>query len=145
MSKRQNMILKKHFSPVLLCLALSLQSGLLLAAPENKAASASASAGAPTAKLEAFVVNLSSTERYLQLSMALQIASAEVNDKIKMFMPKVRHTLILLLSSKDSEQLQSLDGKHQLMEEIKSGVNKTLELKERDGVTDVFFENFVIQ
>ncbi|MBC3908319.1 flagellar basal body-associated FliL family protein [Undibacterium sp. NL8W] len=139
------MILKKHFSPVLLCLALSLQSGLLLAAPENKAASASASAGAPTAKLEAFVVNLSSTERYLQLSMALQIASAEVNDKIKMFMPKVRHTLILLLSSKDSEQLQSLDGKHQLMEEIKSGVNKTLELKERDGVTDVFFENFVIQ
>ena len=127
------MILKKHFSPVLLCLALSLQSGLLLAAPENKAASASASAGAPTAKLEAFVVNLSSTERYLQLSMALQIASAEVNDKIKMFMPKVRHTLILLLSSKDSEQLQSLDGKHQLMEEIKSGVNKTLELKERDG------------
>lgn len=139
------MILKKHFSPVLLCLALSLQSGLLLAAPENKAASASASAGAATAKLEAFVVNLSSTERYLQLSMALQIASAEVNDKIKMFMPKVRHTLILLLSSKDSEQLQSLDGKHQLMEEIKSGVNKTLELKERDGVTDVFFENFVIQ
>lgn len=139
------MILKKHFFPVLLCLALSLQSGLLLAAPENKAASASASAGAPTAKLEAFVVNLSSTERYLQLSMALQIASAEVNDKIKMFMPKVRHTLILLLSSKDSEQLQSLDGKHQLMEEIKSGVNKTLELKERDGVTDVFFENFVIQ
>ena len=139
------MILKKHFSPVLLCLALILQSGLLLAAPENKDASGSAGAGAATAKLEAFVVNLSSTERYLQLSMALQIASAEVNDKIKMFMPKVRHTLILLLSSKDSEQLQSLDGKHQLMEEIKSGVNKTLELKERDGVTDVFFENFVIQ
>lgn len=138
------MMLKKHLSPILLCLALSLQSGLVLA-NSGKDASSSASAGAATAKLEAFVVNLSSTERYLQLSMALQIANAEVNDKIKMFMPKVRHTLILLLSSKDGEQLQSLDGKHQLMEEIKNGVNKTLDLKERDGVTDVFFENFVIQ
>lgn len=145
MSKRQNMILKKHLSPVLFCLALSLQSGLVLANSGSKDASASASAGAATAKLEAFVVNLSTTERYLQLSMALQITSAEVSDKIKMFMPKVRHAVILLLSSKDSEQLQSLDGKHQLMEEIKNGVNKTLELKERDGVTDVFFENFVIQ
>lgn len=138
------MMLKKHLSPILLCLALSLQSGLVLA-NSGKDASSSASAGAATAKLEAFVVNLSSTERYLQLSMALQIANTEVSDRIKMFMPKVRHTLILLLSSKDGEQLQSLDGKHQLMEEIKNGVNKTLDLKERDGVTDVFFENFVIQ
>jgi flagellar FliL protein len=101
--------------------------------------------GGSTAKLEAFTVNLSSTERYLQLSMALQIANAEVSDRIKMFMPKLRHALIVLLSSKDSEQLQSLEGKHQLMEEIKEGVNKTLNLKEHDGVTDVFFENFVIQ
>jgi len=137
-------MLKKHLSPILLCLALSLQSGMALA-NSGKDASSSASAGAATAKLEAFVVNLSSTERYLQLSMALQIANTEVSDRIKMFMPKVRHTLILLLSSKDGEQLQSLDGKHQLMEEIKNGVNKTLDLKERDGVTDVFFENFVIQ
>ncbi|MFZ6731152.1 flagellar basal body-associated FliL family protein [Undibacterium sp. Ji42W] len=136
------MMLKKHLYPLLLCLALSLSSGMALA---NSGGSASASGGGSTAKLEAFVVNLSTTERYLQLSMALQIANAEVNDKIKLFMPKVRHTLILLLSSKDGEQLQSLEGKHQLMEEIKNGVNKTLDLKEHDGVTDVFFENFVIQ
>ncbi|MFZ6638506.1 flagellar basal body-associated FliL family protein [Undibacterium sp. TC4M20W] len=135
-------MLKKHLYPFLLCLVLSLSSGMALA---NSGGSASASGGGSTAKLEAFVVNLSTTERYLQLSMALQIANAEVNDKIKLFMPKVRHTLILLLSSKDGEQLQSLEGKHQLMEEIKNGVNKTLDLKEHDGVTDVFFENFVIQ
>ncbi|MBC3916867.1 flagellar basal body-associated FliL family protein [Undibacterium sp. CY18W] len=126
-----------------LCLALGMMAGSASANSGGK--EASASSGAPTAKLEAFVVNLSTTERYLQLSLALQIANAEVNDKIKMLMPKVRHTLILLLSSKDSEQLQSLEGKHQLMEEIKDGVNKTLDLKEHDGVTDVFFENFVIQ
>ena len=137
------MILKKHLSPFLLCLALTLPSGVVLANSGGK--DAGAAGAASTAKLEAFTVNLASTERYLQLSMALQIASAEVSDKIKMFMPKVRHTLILLLSSKEGEQLQSLDGKHQLMEEIKNGVNKTLDLKEHDGVTDVFFENFVIQ
>ncbi|MFZ6721873.1 flagellar basal body-associated FliL family protein [Undibacterium sp. Ji49W] len=126
-----------------LCLALGMVTGSASANSGGK--EASASAGAPTAKLEAFVVNLSTTERYLQLSMALQIANPEVSDRIKMLMPKVRHTLILLLSGKGSEQLQSLEGKHQLMEEIKDGVNKTLELKEHDGVTDVFFENFVIQ
>ncbi|MFZ6757349.1 flagellar basal body-associated FliL family protein [Undibacterium sp. Ji50W] len=126
-----------------LCLALSMATGWASANSGGK--EASASAGAPTAKLEAFTVNLSSTDRYLQLSMALQIASVDVSEKIKMFMPKVRHTLILLLSSKDSEHLQSLEGKHQLMEEIRDGVNKTLETNEHDGVTDVFFENFVIQ
>jgi len=104
-----------------------------------------ATGGSPIAKLESFTVNLSTTERYLQLSLSLQIANPEVSEKIKMFMPKVRHVLIVLLSSKEGEQLQSLEGKHKLMEEIKEGVNKTLELKEHDGVTDVFFENFVIQ
>ncbi|MFZ6654615.1 flagellar basal body-associated FliL family protein [Undibacterium sp. TJN19] len=136
------MILKKHLSPFLLCLALSLSSGVALA---NSGGKEGGAGGGSTAKLEAFTVNLSSTERYLQLSMALQIANAEVSDRIKMFMPKLRHVLIVLLSSKDGEQLQSLEGKHKLMEEIKEGVNKTLELKEHDGVTDVFFENFVIQ
>lgn len=134
---------KKTVYTFILCLVLGMTTGWASANSGGK--EGGESAGTPTAKLEAFTVNLSSTERYLQLSMALQIASAEVNEKIKMFMPKVRHTLILLLSSKDSEHLQSLEGKHQLMEEIKEGVNKTLELKEHDGVTDVFFENFVIQ
>ena len=134
-------MLKKYIYAAFLSFALSLLSSTALA----NSGGGSASAGGATAKLEPFVVNLASTERYLQLSLTLQIASPEVTEKIKMFMPKVRHVLIVLLSSKEGEQLQSLDGKHQLMEEIKEGVNKTLNLKEHDGVTDVFFENFVIQ
>jgi flagellar FliL protein len=98
-----------------------------------------------TARLEPFTVNLSSFDRYLQVSVALQLGAPDVSEKIKMFMPVVRHTLLLLLSGKDSATLQSAEGKHQLIEEIKAAVNHALELKEHDGVTDVFFENFVIQ
>lgn len=133
---------KKHLYAALFCLALSM---ITATASANSGGSASATGGAATAKLEPFVVNLSTTDRYLQLSLTLQIATAEVTDRIKMLMPKVRHALIVILSGKEGEQLQSLEGKHKLMEEIKDGVNKTLDMKERDGVTDVFFENFVIQ
>lgn len=127
----------------ILCFAFSLLTDVASANSSEK--EASATGATPVAKLEPFTVNLSTTDRYLQTSLTLQIANAEVTEKIKMLMPKVRHAMIMLLSSKESEQLQSLEGKHLLIEEIKKGVNKTLDLKEHDGVTDVFFENFVIQ
>lgn len=129
---------------ILLCCVLNVLSADAAFA-NSSAKEASATGAIPTAKLEPFTVNLAASDRYLQTNLTLQIANPEVTDKIKMLMPKVRHALIVLLSSKESEQLQSLEGKRQLMEEIKNGVNKTLELKEHDGVTDVFFENFVIQ
>lgn len=130
---------------ILLSCALCL--GVLISgqvtAKEGKEASAAGSV--PMARLEAFTVNLSGVDRYLQVNIALQLASPEVAEKIKAYMPVVRHKMIVMLSSKESGELNSLEGKRNLMTEIKETINKALELKERDGVTDVFFENFVIQ
>ena len=132
----------KILRTVALCLAIGV-SGNALANSGSKEASAAGAAA--TARLEPFVVNLSDSDRYLQVIVTLQIASGEVGEKIKMYMPIIRHKLILILSDKESARIQSIAGKQDLMEEIKYSVNKALELKEHDGVTDIFFENFVIQ
>lgn len=101
--------------------------------------------GGLTVKLEPFVVNLSSFERFLQVSITLQVGNPEMAEKIKASLPLVRHGLIMILSDKDSAQLQSLQGKRELMEEIMHKLNKILGGKEHQGVTEVFFENFIIQ
>lgn len=96
-------------------------------------------------RLEPFTVNLARFDRYLQVMVSLQVASPEVAEKVKQYMPKVRHHIIVLLSSKESDEVQSTQGKHELIENIKHRLNQALELKEHDGITDIYFENFVIQ
>ncbi|MFZ6847916.1 flagellar basal body-associated FliL family protein [Undibacterium sp. RuRC25W] len=95
--------------------------------------------------LEPFTVNLSSFDRYLQISLTLQLGNPETGEKIKAKMPMVRHAMIMLLSSKESSDIQNSDGKRELINEIKEKLNQALGLKEHDGVTDVYLINFVIQ
>lgn len=131
----------KLFCSALLCVLC----GLTPAAFAVSGGGSASASGTATAALEPFTVNLSSFDRYLQVSVTLQVAGPEVVEKIKAVMPMVRHNMIMLLSGKESSQIQSADGKHDLIEEIKERVNKVLETKEKNGVTDVFFVNFVIQ
>lgn len=129
-----------------LLFATVLSCGMCLTAPALANSGKESSAGGDSsAKLEAFTVNLGRTDQYLQLVLTLQLSSGEFAEKVKLFMPVVRHNLIVLLSSKEPADLQSSAGKKELIEQIKTAVNKALNAKEHDGVTDIFFENFVIQ
>ncbi|MDE2429558.1 MAG: flagellar basal body-associated FliL family protein, partial [Burkholderiales bacterium] len=94
-----------------LCLGV-LISGQVTA---NEGKEASAAGSVPMARLEAFTVNLSGVDRYLQVNIALQLANPEVAEKIKAYMPVVRHKMIVMLSSKESDELNSLEGKRNLM------------------------------
>lgn len=125
-----------------------LMLALLGASSQSFANSGGKDAGAGsgnTAKLEAFTVNLANTERYLQVVVTLQVASAEIAEQVKMYMPMVRHGLILILSSKDDGEIQTPEGKRELIGEMREKLNKVLKTDEHTGVTDIFFENFVIQ
>ncbi|MBR7801524.1 flagellar basal body-associated FliL family protein [Undibacterium fentianense] len=107
---------------------------------------ASASAGGGNiARLEPFVVNLASFDHYLQAIITLQVSSAEIGDKVKMFMPVVRHAVIMSLSGKEAIEVQDNAGKKLLIEELRERINKAISAKNDDGVLDIFFENFVIQ
>ncbi len=97
-------------------------------------------------KLEVFTVNLAGGERFLQVEMSMKIADPKVSEEIKLRMPDIRDAVLRLLSSKQAEELASVEGKTKLSEEIKKQVNHVLAIKKPDeGVLAVLFLSFIIQ
>jgi flagellar FliL protein len=99
--------------------------------------------------LETFTVNLQADgggEHYLQVGIDLKVTDPAVVDLVKLHMPEIRNSVLLLLSSRSAEQIASLEGKQKLSAEIQEQVNKPLNGKAvGKGVTGVFFTSFVIQ
>lgn len=74
--------------------------------------------------LESFVVNLraqapESGDQYLQTDMALRLAGPEVADQVKQHMPEVRSRVLMLLSTKTSQELLTPEGKTRLAEAVR--------------------------
>ncbi len=109
--------------------------------------------------LEPFVVNLAGeVQHYLQVGIDLKVAEAKVGDRIKAHLPEIRNGVLLLLSSKNVEDLGTLEGKNRLREEIRVAVNHPLGVgdgvagedshgsaEEGEGVREVLLTSFVIQ
>lgn len=111
--------------------------------------------------LEPFVVNLAGeVQHYLQVGIDLKVSEAGVGDQIKAHLPEIRNGVLLLLSSKNIEELGTLEGKNQLRQEIRSAVNGPLGIdgskpagdghggdhaQEGEGVQEVLLTSFVIQ
>jgi flagellar FliL protein len=96
-------------------------------------------------KLGTFTVNLQEISEFMQVDISVKMPNAELLQAIKTYHPFIRHELILLLSSQRSEQLASVAGKQKLLEQTKTTINKALKLDEKEGVSEVLFESFVIQ
>ena len=98
--------------------------------------------------LEAFVVNLQSDsgDKYLQVTMTLQVPDEEQASLLKLNMPQVRSRLLMLLSSKDSAEILTSEGKKQLIQEIVDQVKVPFVPKgSPQKVVGVFFTSFVVQ
>ncbi|MEQ1602211.1 MAG: flagellar basal body-associated protein FliL [Methylophilaceae bacterium] len=98
--------------------------------------------------LETFTVNLQPDpgEQYLQAEMSLQIADAHEEENIKTHMPLVRNRVLMVLSSKKSSEISTLEGKTALTKELVSEINKPFaEGGEAQTVSDVLFTSFIIQ
>ncbi|MGE5027684.1 MAG: flagellar basal body-associated protein FliL [Betaproteobacteria bacterium] len=99
--------------------------------------------------LETFTVNLQSdgdSDHYLQVGIDLKVTDSSVVELVKLHMPEIRNSVLLLLSSKSTGQISSLEGKQKLSEEIQAQINKPLNTKVTNkGVTGVYFTSFVIQ
>ena len=127
-------------------LALVFLLAAFLLAAESASAEEGGGKDTQHAALEPITVNLQgSTRQYLQVEMTLRLAKPELIDKIKLYMPVIRHTMILLLTSKEANQLTPLDGKMKLVQESKNALNRALGLTEKDGITDVLFTALIIQ
>ncbi len=98
--------------------------------------------------LEPFVVNLQSDDgdKYLQVQMTLQVADDAQVSLIKANAPQIRSRLLMLLSSKDANEVLTPEGKEKLMQEIIEQVSLPFVPKgEPQKVSGVFFTSFVVQ
>lgn len=116
--------------------------------------------------LETFTVNLvpDPGEQYLQTDISLQIKDAHTDQLIKDQMPLVKSSILLVLSSKKSSEINTMDGKNALAKELTTELNKIFSGgdhgKEEHGkedhgdkehsskdqaITGVFFTSFIIQ
>lgn len=103
--------------------------------------------------LDPFTVNLvaETGDQFLQLMISVEVADISVGDRLKMYMPKLRNNITLLLSTKKASELVTKDGKELLAEEIRDQMNDIVEIPSvkgkppQDAVKEVLFTSFIIQ
>lgn len=96
--------------------------------------------------LKSFIVNLldkkGAGKRYLKLSMELEIGSEEQRLKVEKHIPKLRDTILLLLSSRSLKDIRTMEGKLELKQSLLSRMNQVL----GEGMIHrVYFTEFVVQ
>ncbi|WP_067099749.1 flagellar basal body-associated FliL family protein [Marinomonas atlantica] len=97
---------------------------------------------------QAFVVDfmVSGKQRYLQLNMTLKSRDQGQIDAVKLHMPLIRNSLVLLFSSQSFDELQTVDGKKALKVASVETINSILTQETGlGGIEDVLFTNFVMQ
>lgn len=100
--------------------------------------------GGQLVTLDSFVVNLSDPmgRRYLKTTMDVEVANAAAAAELAAAMPRVKDTLLLLLSSKSFEDISSMDKKIELKNDIVSRLNQIIG---KNKVRNVYFTEFVVQ
>lgn len=80
-------------------------------------------------KLEPFTVKLQSEnqESYLQATPELRVADLKVGEQIKLYMPEIRHKVLLILSGKKSSDLNSPQGVERLSNEMRVTIDAVLD------------------
>jgi flagellar protein FliL len=100
--------------------------------------------GGQLVTLDSFVVNLSDPmgRRYLKTTLDVEVANAAAAAELTAAMPRVKDTLLLLLSSKSFEDISSMDKKIELKNDIVSRLNLIVG---KNKVRNVYFTEFVVQ
>lgn len=146
------------------CLAIS--ASLVISASYPVMASATTDEGAPPADTAgvpdralgavyvplqpAFVVNYGGPAagrlRYLKADIAVRLANNEAASALRHHMPYVRNNLVLLFSAQTDDSLASQEGREALRQEALREVREVLLREERkEGVVDLYFNNFLVQ
>lgn len=101
---------------------------------------------------ESFTVNLvpEQGEQFLQLVVSVEVEDVAAGDTIKLYMPKLRNRVMLLLSDKKASDLITKDGKEKLAQEIREQMNEVIDPSTKGRkvdapVREVLFTSFIIQ
>lgn len=98
----------------------------------------------PVMELEPFLLNLADREelRFLKVSIKLELDRPEDKTDYQNKIPAIRDSLLVLLSSKESQLLRTVNGKRRVREEIMTRVNGVMS---KGKVANVYFTDFIIQ
>lgn len=104
-------------------------------------------AGGPSANifpLEPFIVNIYDGQelRYLKVKVELEMAAPAVKGEIEARLAPIRDAVLVLLSAKTLQDIQDIQGKNTLKEEILAAINKHIP---PGKLAKVYFTDFVVQ
>lgn len=96
--------------------------------------------------MDPYIVNLidETTERYLKVVMQLELSDPMAADEMKRLDPKLRDTILDLLSSKTFKEMVDPLAKQRLRDEIAMRMNMNIDLA-KGKVLNVYFTEFIIQ
>lgn len=113
-------------------------------APETKTVRTQPVQSLQTVTLEPFLVNLADPlgKRYIKVTFEVEIVNPQVAEELTRQKPKVRDSIIMLLSSKSYADLAPAESKITLKTEVANRLNQVLG---GPKVTRVFLTDMVIQ
>jgi len=94
--------------------------------------------------LDNFTVNLAGADHVMQLGIVLQLKDEETAEKVKVFLPQIRNGILLTLSAKTAEELQTSEGKKKLIEEVLKDTREPLH-EEGENVQAILLGSMLIQ
>jgi flagellar FliL protein len=101
-------------------------------------------AGSNIYPLEPFIVNIYDGQelRYLKVKIEMEMVGVGVKSEIDARLAPIRDSILVLLSSKTLQDIQDVQGKNQLKEEILVAINKNIP---PGKIAKVYFTDFVVQ
>jgi len=94
--------------------------------------------------LEPFIVNIYDGQelRYLKVKIELEMANAAVKPELEGRLAAIRDAILVVLTTKTLQEVQDVQGKNQLREEILTAISKIVA---QGKVSKVYFTDFVVQ
>ncbi|HEE8950843.1 TPA: flagellar basal body-associated protein FliL [Providencia rettgeri] len=101
-------------------------------------------------ELEPFTVNLTGAadapDRVLYIHVTLRLANEKSRKQLHEYLPEVRSRMLLLLSEQKAKNIETHEGKLQLMKDIKQTLTPTLIPGDTDqDISDVLFTTFILR
>jgi flagellar FliL protein len=96
----------------------------------------------PIFQLEPFITNIGDRNRFLKLSISIELSSPAMAEKAKAKTGAIRDTIIMLITSKTPDAISSSEGKQQLKDELLTRLNQILG---EGSVKNIYFTDFVMQ
>lgn len=98
----------------------------------------------PIMPLDTFIVNLADPggKRFLRVTIDLELSNAEMQEEMKTRLPQVRDAILMVLPTKQFDDISTTEGKIALRDELLASLNGLLTTGQ---ISNIYFKEFVVQ